>query len=150
MNTLLKNSNLLAKVCAIQYIPCSDVVSVKRGSSNFSRVINFLSGKTWLNLYSTPASIKFTQKSETTGAGTFYDQKVELNYPGLDVANLEDLFNTDYTEFILKLIYTNGDEYLVGDKERPARFTDKFSTENSASAFVFSCKNYQKACKYEN
>lgn len=150
MNTLLKNSNLLAKVCAIQYIPCSDVISVVRGSSDFSRVVNMATGKTWLDLYATPGSMKFSQPTAQSAAGTFYDQKLSIKFPGLDPDNLPSLFNTDATEYIVKLTMAGGDEYIMGDKKQPARLVEDFSTESSGFSLTFVCKSTQRACQYEN
>lgn len=149
MTTLTKNIHLAPRVCSIQYIPCAMVASLTRGSSNFARKVNFMPGKTWLDLYHTPGSATFDQPSEKTPSGTIYNQKLEIFFPGLDTANLADLFNMDYTEFILKIKWSTGDSYLIGSKEIPVIFSENWSSSKGGSIFTFFRKSIEKAHKYE-
>jgi hypothetical protein len=149
MNTLQKNKYLAPTICKIKYTPLDFIELIMRGTSDFARIVQFITGKTWLDLYHTPGKTIFEQPLDIVSAGSLYNQKLQMFFPGLDISNLSDLFNMDYTEFILKLIFSSGDTYIIGTKENPIRFTDNWSTSNSGSIFTFSRKSIDKAYKLE-
>jgi len=142
-----KNSNLNPQVCSVQYAPVSDIISVSI-IRKLCKVI-FCFGKTWSDFYITPGSSTFEFPQDQISGNTIFKQKVTMLFPGLDISNLSDLFNSTETLFIVKVTMNSGDEYIIGCKENPAQYLEDFGTSKSGRSIIFWCNSPDKPFAYQ-
>jgi hypothetical protein len=143
-----KNLNLNPKVCGIEYSPVSDVEAVKIVNGVCSVI--FKPGKGWLDFYSTPGSIEFEFPQDNIAGNTVYKQKVSLFFPGLDDANVKDLFNTDASLYVIKVALNSMDEYIVGGCDNPAQYSESFGTTKGGRSIFFWCDAPNRPFPYKN
>ena len=77
-----KNSNLIPAICEINWALLDDVDSITATPDRFHRQIAFKCGKNWQEIYFTPGSIEFTEKSKDTDAGELIEQSLKFMFPG--------------------------------------------------------------------
>lgn len=113
------------------------------------RVLEFKPGAHWLIGYATSDSLKFTEKTQLSDHGAYYDQNLTGHYPG-DGAEVQDLFSdmeqigiTYYVVFVDLL----GKQRLAG-YAGDLNFSADFSSEEKRYAFSFEGKALEKAPLY--
>ena len=142
-----KNINLNPTVCHIQYAPISDCQNVLI-SKKVCKVI-FSLGKGWIDFYATPGKIDFEFPQDATSGNTIYKQKVSIFFPGLDISNINDLFNSDAKLYIVKLTMNSGDEYIMGCMENPSQYLESFNASKSGRTITFWCDAPDRPFPYQ-
>lgn len=132
-----RNSHLNPKVCHIQYVPVSYIINMVVQLNVLS--ITFAPGKTWLDFYSTPGSVDFEFPTEKKDGNVIFRQKASLFFPGLDIANINNLFNAGYQFYIVKVTMNSGDKYIIGSLQNPAQYIEDFATDKGGRSISFWC-----------
>lgn len=145
-----KNSNLTPIICKVEYAFLSDVIGINIGSPATYRQVQFIPHKSWNEIYNTPGRVSYEEPSVKSSAGTLFEQKLELFYPGDDVKDLSEFDNYEEQRFIVKFTYSNGVSKLLGGKTSPCRFEKNLSTSESGSTITFYKNSVSRAFVLEN
>lgn len=140
-----KSANLSPEICEIYFASINDVSTITDGSDTFHKVVTFKSQKNWEKIYCSPASKEFTELQKESEAGPYYEQKVNLSYPGDDEGVREDFENYGNKRLLIKLVYHSGIEKLLGSLTNPVKSFADYTLKNGGHAVSFECKAIQKA-----
>lgn len=147
--TIAKNSNLIVSVCTVFVVPVEDVQTISAGADRFHQVVALKGGKSWTEIYFTPSTGEFTEKSKDTDAGTLYEQSLKLQFPGEDDTNLAELEAIADRPLLVAIQLSEGTYYkLIGSLENGAKLNPaiQLSSKGSGSVLEFYCQSSQKAC----
>ena len=103
-----KNLNLNPIICKVEYSFVSDIISINIGSPATYRHVQFIPHKLWNEIYKTPGRVSYEELPSKSNAGTLFEQKLELFYPGDDEKDISEFDNYEEQRFIVKLTYSNG------------------------------------------
>lgn len=128
-NFPLKSFYIPGGVRSFQFIPAYQVITYPEiKSGQISQPLEFLTGKVWLNGYSTAGQLIFTEESESTVNGPTFNQEITGFYPG-DKLPVLDLMNEMHRHpFMVKVTDASGQTRLVGSPGNPLEFTAKYSS----------------------
>jgi len=145
--TIHKNSNLTPAVCKILFALIDDVQEIS-SPDRFHRVVTFLSGKSWQEIYLTPGTFEFSEKSKDNDAGDLIEQSLKFIFPGEDESNLSDLDAVIGRPVLVKIQYHTGGSKLMGDMLNGAKLSqiNQVSAKSTGSQLEFSCMASYRAC----
>jgi hypothetical protein len=132
-----KYSGSPPEIFKLQYVYASDINTFMKVSS-FAAVIELKEFKSWNDLYATPGSISFNEKSEDTPSGTLYKKDVVLSFPGIDPMAQDEFYRLNRIPLILLLFYQDGTIRVVGDPQEPVKLlADHESTRRTGFNITF-------------
>jgi len=132
-----KNTNLAPAIIEINYVKLADVSTIDFGSLPKSRIVNLNHGAVWSNIYFTPGKISFEEPITDSSAGRIWQQNLTLFFPGIDLTDKSDFDNYENIRFLVKFKYSNGDQYLIGTKVNPCKFSLNYSSNDGGSTISF-------------
>jgi hypothetical protein len=113
------------------FIPEDDVLTIPtvfEGAIHTEIILKPL--KKWFFGYGTEGTLRFTDVESENDHGTFYLKKFMCNVPK-NRAELVAIFNKmKNRKFILLLTDNNGEKILVGTKEEPLSFKNRFDSKD--------------------
>jgi len=132
-----KNQNLIPLICQIHYQQSRNVDSITKNEDRFKRSITLVAGSEWEEIYFSPGTAKFEEKTKRNKAGILYNQKLSFKFPGEDDDNIEAISNLVIIPVILKVTYNNGKSKIIGDLNNPVKVDQDYSSDNKAIQFDF-------------
>lgn len=125
------------EIFKLQYAFASDINTIMKVSS-FATVIELKEFKSWNDLYATPGSVSFNEKSEDTPSGTLYKRDVVCSFPGIDPLAQDEIFRLNRVPLILLMFYQDGTIRVVGNLEEPVKLlADHESTRRTGFNITF-------------
>ena len=137
-----KNLFLNPKVCKIQYVNSSDVVSYKIYKNTIS--VQFAQGKTWLDFYSTPGSASFEFPLDNLDGNDYFKQKVSMFFPGLDSSHIIASENASSLKYLIKISMNSGEDFIMGTGENPAQYIESFNSDKGGYDISFWCNSQNR------
>jgi len=122
-----KPTYLLPIICSVAICPIADLISFTE-KPNLQVEINVVA---WQQIYSTAGTANFTQPLQPSPNGHFYNQLVELSYPGLHTQHFAQFFTLHNNRFLVKITYSNGDIYIIGNPYAQAQATYNYNAQNN-------------------
>lgn len=116
-NTIQKNNGLIY-ICGIYYQYKNNVASFTKYSDNTCDVA-FTGQLDWEEIYFTKGSAELVvEQSKENVAGVYYNHKLSFQHPGedVDITTWDDIARR---EILLKVVYNNGVEKLMGYPDNP-------------------------------
>lgn len=146
--SIRKNSNLTPAVCRISFAPLVDIDSISASADRFSRNVSFKSGKTWQDIYFTPGTAEFSEKSKDTEAGDLFEQSLKFIFPGEDEYNLASLDLVLGRPALVRIEYSSGMSKLLGAIDNGAKLSQvtQISSKVSGSQMEFTCLAAARSC----
>ena len=141
-----KNSNLIPAICEINWALLDDVDSITATPDRFHRQIAFKCGKNWQEIYFTPGSIEFTEKSKDTDAGELIEQSLKFMFPGEDTSNMAVIDALLNRPVLVGIGYSTGMGKIMGDIGNGAKLSQvmQVSSKTTGSQLEFTClANYR-------
>jgi hypothetical protein len=125
-----KNTNLAQRICGIYYANTENVSSVNEGSDRWNKTVSFSSG-TWTEIKFTPGTGKFSEQNSDSKNGNLFNQSLEFFFPGEDESNSEDFNSILNQPVLVKIVYTSGQEKLIGSIENPCKLKTTLNVGNA-------------------
>lgn len=144
-----KNSNLVPRICSVQYADIRNITSIDEGSTSQHRTVTFKGINDWIDMYGSLRSIKYEEPIKDTPAGIQYLKKLELLFPGLDEANNDDFADFSNYRYVVKFTYTSGIVKIFGSLENPVIAYANYSDDKNGYVILFSQNDRYKAFLYE-
>ena len=146
--SITKNSNLVLSMCRIFVAPAADVATII-SPGQYSRLVNFKSGKSWQEIYFTPGTAEFCEKPKENDAGELIDQSLKFTVPGEDPANLPAFEALQGRPLLVKMEISSGVSKLMGETENGAKLSRLFQIAQKASGsqVEISCLATIRACQ---
>lgn len=146
-----KNQNLVPVICRIEYQQVRNIVSIDKNEDNFKRSVILGTSLDWIEIYFSPGTAKFEEKTKRGNAGVLYNQKLTFKFPGEDddtAADINDLINIP---LILKLTFNNSKSKIVGDLNNPVKFDQDYASDDKSteSGFVIEHESSHAAYWFE-
>lgn len=122
------------------FVPISYIAAyppIKDGK--ISTELSLLPGREWLRGYSTPYTLEFTEKPQSSPNGVYYDQVLAGFTPGDSADMLDVIQSMEDQRFALLVQDARGQNRLIGAYGYPLTFLADFATgSNRADAKGFS------------
>jgi hypothetical protein len=134
MTTIEKNTKITNHICRIYWNLASDIASLVK-TSNFTAVISFLTGS-WTEIYITPPA-QLDEKSESGFSGQIIKSTITFHFPGEESTNAEAFAQLLGRGLVLRLVYDNGTEKLLGTKDNPV-YLEMKNASSPTAGFNFS------------
>lgn len=126
----ITKKNTVAIPYRTEYVLLSDIFLFRRYGGNKAEII-LKDESAWNRFYSTPGSIKFSQKGGQNPAGPYYDVTLSQFYPGTDQASENKLLQLEHEKMIIKVVFSDQTVRIVGNPEAPARIVTDAGSEAS-------------------
>lgn len=134
-----KNSNISQTICEVYFVETKNVSGVSQNGKTKSLTISV---GDWEKIYFSPGTAKFNELFKDSDAGGYYNQSLELSFPGIDNETQLENFNMfNRKRMLIKIIYGNGTTKLIGDLEHPCLAEKSYKDSDYASKIIFMC-NY--------
>jgi len=118
----------------------SDVESVvENGDKTIS--VNFFAGRDWKELYNTTGSADFEESESEKDEGILYTQTISINFPGDSNENRTKFEELRNKPLLLRLVFTEGYEKLLGNLENPVFLTKKQKSSNFVNTYEIKFKH---------
>ena len=124
MSLNTKNENLASEICKIYYEFIRNVDSIDDGSDQYHKTITFKSGGAWNEIKFTAGSATMNQQGSHDSPGKIYDQSITASIPGEDDDSISDISAIADQPVLIKVVYTSGQEKLIGNLDNPAKIMD--------------------------
>lgn len=134
MNTIEKNSKITNHICQIFWNLANDVYSLVK-NTNHAAVITFINND-WTEIYITPPA-QLDEKSESDFSGQIFKSILSFMFPGEEDSNAEAFKQLLGKGLVLKLVYDNGTEKLLGSTNNPV-FLEMKNASSPNGGFIFS------------
>lgn len=143
--TIDKNTHLVPKICSIYFENIKGVNTISDGTDKYHKSVSFKTGFAWNKIYFTPGTAQFEEPEANTAAGTAFNQKLSLSFPGDDITNYAAFDNSHAKRYIVKMIFDNGTSKIFGDIFNPVLMKKDDSTSKGGSAITFYRSGTDKA-----
>ena len=144
----IRNENTPLQIVSVYYAivaPTETEIDTFTDNYDGSVSIVFNSGKDWKKIYGTLDTITFQEPTRDTDAGKQYNQELTLTNPG-DVKELiEQLYQLDQKELIIRFDYQKEGSKIMGSPENPAFLNSDFSARSfdAQRSVSFTCNSDQ-------
>lgn len=125
----------------------SNVSLFKVGSTPHKRKLTFIPGQTWLNIYFAPGSASFTEPKTDTPHGPLFNQLLKIRFPEDTADSIAELEKMDVLPVVIKIVYSDASEKLIGSPGNPAHQGSNFVTNSDqvADEITFMCAAQHRA-----
>lgn len=149
--SLIKNSNLVHSICGISVVPLDEVDSLYVSASPHHAGVTLKSGKQWSDIYFTPGTAEFTEKTKDTDQGNLFEQAIRFVYPGMDETNQHSMDTIREKPLLVRfMVSSNAKWMIIGDIDNGAKLalSTQISTKASGHSFEFICSAIRPARWY--
>lgn len=132
-----KNQNLIPVICKIEYQQSRNIDSITKNEDRFKRSVTMVAGFNWVEIYFSPGTAKFEEKTKRGKAGPLYNQKLTFKFPGEDDDKTEGINDLINIPVIFKLTYNNSNSKILGSLDNPVKIDHDYSSDNKATQYDF-------------
>lgn len=143
-----KNQNLIPVICRIEYQQSRNIDSINKNEDQFKRSVTMVTGFDWIDIYFSPGTAKFEEKTKRGKAGLLSNQKLIFKFPGEDDDKSENIDELINIPVILKLTYNNSKSKLLGDLNNPVKFDQDYSSDNKGTQSDFMIEHESSHISY--
>ncbi len=117
-----------------QFAPLDSIVSYPAIHDGLiTTPLQFKAGKNWLDGYSTPYSLQFSETGKDTPNGIYYAQAIDGVIPGDRLESINAVASAEGNSFVVLVTDANGQKRLVGAHGYPLIFLADYNTGSSRS-----------------
>ncbi len=143
-----KLSYLNPQICKVEILSLLNTESIAVTTDGRSMAITPKTGKDWSHIYTTPGKNTFEEELLEELGNMYFQQKLEIMFPGEDSTSLASLANINNWQMIVKMTYTSGTIKVFGDLSNPVVTKVAFSTEKGGRVVSFNRKSQTPAFNY--
>jgi len=132
-----KNQNLIPAICKIEYQEKRNIDSITKNEDRFKRSVTMVAGFDWLEIYFSPGTAKFEEKTKRGKAGLLFNQKLTFKFPGEDDDETEGINDLINIPVILKLTYNNDKAKILGSLDNPVKIDQDYLSDSRATQSDF-------------
>jgi hypothetical protein len=133
-----RNSYLVPRVVALYYLAADQVDYVFRiVNGRTERLVQLKAAASWQPLHFTVASADWEDKGSKDAAGRIKRQEVSLFYPGDGGDKDSELRNIELGRHLVRLVYDNGDDFVLGSPATPLSCQVAFDSKRKGSTLTF-------------
>lgn len=147
--SITKNKNLNPQICKVEFVTTDKVTSVSTGNTLMHRIVNLILNAVWIDIYSTQGTVTFLEEQTEEVAGPFFQQKVEMFFPGEDSDTRAKLLNLENARVLVRITYNSGLVKLLGEPANPCMLKTVFSIEKGGRVVSFTRKSPVPAFLYQ-
>ncbi len=146
--SLQKLYYLNPQICKVEILSTLNVATLSLTTDGNSMAVEPRTGKDWIPIYSTPGKNTFEEELIDDQVNAYFQQKLEIMYPGEDLASQAALCNVSNWRLLVKFTYSSGLTKVFGDLKNPVVSKIHFSTEKGGRVVTFSRKSEVPALNF--
>lgn len=139
---LSKNTLLVLNLCSLKILLREELQALMYGPELLEKIPVPEAAADWKEIYGTPGSIRYVLSSSESTAGTTYQQKLTLEYPGLSMTSTRKLHTWRNQEFILQ--FTLDDQsFYIGNLDAGAKLSWSLDTKSDGTSLTFNIEDIE-------